>query len=94
MDDWFLYIASPQQGGLRLSGPPPGQGASGRARTRDRRIPAGLRADSLSTVPPTLHHMDEDDSEYSLISTDVCLEIIRHRKLLVIIAEKDVRIKT
>ncbi|GFO40293.1 hypothetical protein PoB_006679800 [Plakobranchus ocellatus] len=33
---WFLCIASPQQGNLRLSGPPSGQGASGGARTRDR----------------------------------------------------------
>ncbi|GFO00929.1 hypothetical protein PoB_002743400 [Plakobranchus ocellatus] len=49
---WFLYRASPQQGDLRLSGPPSGQGAHGRARIRDRRIPADLRADSLSTVPP------------------------------------------
>ncbi|GFO49094.1 hypothetical protein PoB_007559900 [Plakobranchus ocellatus] len=49
----FLYIASPQQGDLRLSGPPSGQGAGGGARTRDRRIPADLRADSLATVPPT-----------------------------------------
>ncbi|GFN75546.1 hypothetical protein PoB_000205200 [Plakobranchus ocellatus] len=45
--------ASPQQGDLRLSGPPSGQGAGGGARTRDRRFPAELRADSLATVPPT-----------------------------------------
>ncbi|GFO43926.1 hypothetical protein PoB_007043100 [Plakobranchus ocellatus] len=44
---------SPQQGYLRLSGPPSGQGAGGGARTRDRRVPADLRADSLATVPPT-----------------------------------------
>ncbi|GFO44481.1 hypothetical protein PoB_007098600 [Plakobranchus ocellatus] len=31
-----------------------GQGAGGGARTRDRRVPADLRADSLTTVPPTL----------------------------------------
>ncbi|GFO48347.1 hypothetical protein PoB_007485200 [Plakobranchus ocellatus] len=43
----------PQQGDLRLSGPPSGQGAGGRARTRDRWIPADLRADSLPTAPPT-----------------------------------------
>ncbi|GFO08923.1 hypothetical protein PoB_003542800 [Plakobranchus ocellatus] len=49
----FLCIASPQQGDLRLSGPPPRQDAGGGARTRDRRVPADLRADSLSTVPPT-----------------------------------------
>ncbi|GFN78078.1 hypothetical protein PoB_000458400 [Plakobranchus ocellatus] len=51
---WFiLCIASPQQGDFRLSGPPSGQGAGGGARTRDRRVPADLRADSLATVPPT-----------------------------------------
>ncbi|GFN74695.1 hypothetical protein PoB_000120100 [Plakobranchus ocellatus] len=46
---------SPQQGNLRLSGPPSGQDAGGGARTRDRRVPADLRADSLATVPPTPH---------------------------------------
>ncbi|GFN81095.1 hypothetical protein PoB_000760100 [Plakobranchus ocellatus] len=50
---WFLYIASTQQGDLRLSGPPPGQSAGGSSRTRVRRVPAYLRADSLATVPPT-----------------------------------------
>ncbi|GFN91033.1 hypothetical protein PoB_001753900 [Plakobranchus ocellatus] len=46
--DWF----TPQQGDLRLSGPPSGQGAGGGAQTRDRKVPANLRADSLSTMPP------------------------------------------
>ncbi|GFO28106.1 DC-STAMP domain-containing protein 1-like [Plakobranchus ocellatus] len=46
-------IRHPQQGDLRLSGPPSGQGAGGGARTHDRRVPADLRADSLATVPPT-----------------------------------------
>ncbi|GFO18578.1 hypothetical protein PoB_004508300 [Plakobranchus ocellatus] len=46
-------IASPQQGDLRHSGPPSGQGDGGGARTRDRRVPAHLRADSLATGPPT-----------------------------------------
>ncbi|GFO42539.1 hypothetical protein PoB_006904400 [Plakobranchus ocellatus] len=32
----------------------PGQGAGGGARTRDRRVPANLRVDSLATVPPML----------------------------------------
>ncbi|GFN95787.1 hypothetical protein PoB_002229300 [Plakobranchus ocellatus] len=50
---WFVYLASPQQGGLRLSGPPSGQGAGEGARTHDRRVPADLRADSLATVPLT-----------------------------------------
>ncbi|GFO34030.1 hypothetical protein PoB_006053500 [Plakobranchus ocellatus] len=38
----FLYIASPS-----------GQGAGSGARTRDRRVPADLRADSQATVLPT-----------------------------------------
>ncbi|GFO21385.1 hypothetical protein PoB_004789000 [Plakobranchus ocellatus] len=50
----FLYIASPQQDDLRLSGFPSGQGAGGGARSRDRMVPAYLRADSRATVPPTL----------------------------------------
>ncbi|GFN99934.1 hypothetical protein PoB_002644000 [Plakobranchus ocellatus] len=38
---------------LRLSGPPSGQDAGGGTRTRDRRVPADLRADTRVTVPPT-----------------------------------------
>ncbi|GFN94038.1 hypothetical protein PoB_002054400 [Plakobranchus ocellatus] len=45
--------ASPQQGDLRFSGPPSAQDTDGGARTRDKRIPADFRADSLTTVPPT-----------------------------------------
>ncbi|GFO31917.1 hypothetical protein PoB_005842200 [Plakobranchus ocellatus] len=48
----FVYNRQ-QQRDLRLSGPPSGQGAGGGARTRDRRVPEDLRADSLATVPPT-----------------------------------------
>ncbi|GFO30914.1 hypothetical protein PoB_005741900 [Plakobranchus ocellatus] len=48
----FLYIASPQQGDLRLSGPPSDQGAGDRTRTRDSMVPAYLRAYSVATVPP------------------------------------------
>ncbi|GFN90931.1 hypothetical protein PoB_001743700 [Plakobranchus ocellatus] len=48
-----LYIASPQQSDLKLLGPRSGQGADGETRTRDRRFPADLRADSLTTVSPT-----------------------------------------
>ncbi|GFO48045.1 hypothetical protein PoB_007455000 [Plakobranchus ocellatus] len=40
---------------LRLLDPPSGQGTGSGARTRDRRVPADLRADSLTTVPPTPH---------------------------------------
>ncbi|GFN85327.1 hypothetical protein PoB_001183300 [Plakobranchus ocellatus] len=43
---WFLYKASPQQGDLMLSGPPPGQGASGGARTRNRMVSANAGMDS------------------------------------------------
>ncbi|GFO38633.1 ranbp-type and c3hc4-type Zinc finger-containing protein 1 [Plakobranchus ocellatus] len=57
----FLYIASPQQGDLRLSGPPSGQGAGSGARTHDRRVPADLRADSQATVLPTPLQGGEDD---------------------------------
>ncbi|GFO49037.1 hypothetical protein PoB_007554200 [Plakobranchus ocellatus] len=49
----FGSAPSPHQGVLRLSGPPTGQGAGGRAQNRDRRIPTDLRADSLSTVSTT-----------------------------------------
>ncbi|GFO04683.1 hypothetical protein PoB_003118800 [Plakobranchus ocellatus] len=47
------FRLSPQQGDLRLSGLPSGQGAGSGARTRDRRVPADLRADSQATVLPT-----------------------------------------
>ncbi|GFO15801.1 hypothetical protein PoB_004230600 [Plakobranchus ocellatus] len=49
----FLHIISPRQDDLRLSGLSSGEGVNGRARARDRRVPADLRADSLATVPPT-----------------------------------------
>ncbi|GFO39599.1 hypothetical protein PoB_006610400 [Plakobranchus ocellatus] len=53
----FLYIACPQQGDLRLLGPPSGQGAGSGARTRDRRVPANITADLLDTVPPKPHYL-------------------------------------
>ncbi|GFO49586.1 hypothetical protein PoB_007609100 [Plakobranchus ocellatus] len=49
----IISTPGPQQGDLRLSGPPSGQDAGGGAQTRDRMVPADLRADSLATVPPT-----------------------------------------
>ncbi|GFN80678.1 hypothetical protein PoB_000718400 [Plakobranchus ocellatus] len=49
----FDKSACLQNGDLRLTGPPSGQGASGGARTRNKMVPADLWADSLSTVPPT-----------------------------------------
>ncbi|GFO35413.1 hypothetical protein PoB_006191800 [Plakobranchus ocellatus] len=49
---WTLVTsASPQQSDLRLLGPPSGQGAGGGAQTRDKRVPADLRAHSLATAP-------------------------------------------
>ncbi|GFN81134.1 hypothetical protein PoB_000764000 [Plakobranchus ocellatus] len=51
--DWILYIASPQQAYLRLPHLTSGQGAGSGARIRDRKVLAVLRADSLSTLPPT-----------------------------------------
>ncbi|GFO10317.1 hypothetical protein PoB_003682200 [Plakobranchus ocellatus] len=44
---------SPQQGDLRLSGPLTGQGTGGGVQTRDRRIPADIRAGAPAIVPPT-----------------------------------------
>ncbi|GFO49583.1 hypothetical protein PoB_007608800 [Plakobranchus ocellatus] len=75
MVEAFLYIASPQQGDLRLSGPPSGQGAGGGARTRDRKVPADFRADSLATVPPTLPRMVERCDAY--FCRKKCWEILR-----------------
>ncbi|GFO18636.1 hypothetical protein PoB_004514100 [Plakobranchus ocellatus] len=55
-----MFIASPQQGDLRFSGPPSGQDAGGGARTRDRSVPVDLRADSLATVPPTFRSTEAE----------------------------------
>ncbi|GFO10381.1 hypothetical protein PoB_003688600 [Plakobranchus ocellatus] len=49
----LLTHASPQQGDLRLLGPPSGRSADGGAQTRDKRVPADFRAGSQATVPPT-----------------------------------------
>ncbi|GFO10991.1 hypothetical protein PoB_003749600 [Plakobranchus ocellatus] len=46
-------LRSPQQGDLRLLGPPSDRGADGGAGARDRRVLADLRADPQATVPPT-----------------------------------------
>ncbi|GFO01955.1 hypothetical protein PoB_002846000 [Plakobranchus ocellatus] len=45
------FSPCPQQGDLRLSGPPSGQDASGGARTRDGRVPIDLRAGWPASVP-------------------------------------------
>ncbi|GFO01742.1 hypothetical protein PoB_002824700 [Plakobranchus ocellatus] len=64
-------INASQQGDLGLSGPPSGLGADGGARNLDRRIPADLRADSLTTVPPTplllMHGVDRHLEQTDLI---------------------------
>ncbi|GFO35875.1 protocadherin fat 4-like [Plakobranchus ocellatus] len=79
----FLYIASPQQGDLRLSGCPSGQVAGGLARTRDRRVPVDLRADSLGhrerkTNGPTLNDtcfvdiiVEDEDDQNPLFNSSV-----------------------
>ncbi|GFO19022.1 hypothetical protein PoB_004552700 [Plakobranchus ocellatus] len=61
-----LRTSDPQQGDLRLSGPPSGQGAGSGARTRDRRVPADLRANSQATVLPTPRTNNENSNmEYA-----------------------------
>ncbi|GFN78318.1 hypothetical protein PoB_000482400 [Plakobranchus ocellatus] len=59
--DKLLGLASPQQGDHWLSGPPSGQGTGGGARTRNRRVPADLRTDSLATVPGSVRRSDSLD---------------------------------
>ncbi|GFN99276.1 hypothetical protein PoB_002578200 [Plakobranchus ocellatus] len=51
---WLLFVDSLHKGDLRLSSALTDQGAGEGDRTHDRRVPADLRADSLSTVPSTL----------------------------------------
>ncbi|GFO22396.1 hypothetical protein PoB_004890100 [Plakobranchus ocellatus] len=65
----FLYIASPQKGDLRLSGPPSGQGAGGGTRIRDRMVRADLRASSLDTVPPTPHTLNKIKKHKNITGT-------------------------
>ncbi|GFO11486.1 hypothetical protein PoB_003799100 [Plakobranchus ocellatus] len=48
----LLTHASQQQGDIRLSGLPSGQGAGGRARTRARRVSTNLKVDSQATMSP------------------------------------------
>ncbi|GFO38148.1 hypothetical protein PoB_006465300 [Plakobranchus ocellatus] len=54
VQDSIKSSKSPQQGDFRFSGPPSSLGAGGETRTRDRRVPAGPRADSRATVPTRL----------------------------------------
>ncbi|GFO25150.1 hypothetical protein PoB_005165500 [Plakobranchus ocellatus] len=54
------HNSSPQQSDLRLSGHPSGRSTGSGTRTRDRRVPAELRADSLVTVPPTPHYQSKE----------------------------------
>ncbi|GFO29672.1 hypothetical protein PoB_005617700 [Plakobranchus ocellatus] len=51
MESGLLYIASPQQGNLRLQGLLSGRSTDGGAQTHDRRVPADRRTDSQATVP-------------------------------------------
>ncbi|GFN76968.1 hypothetical protein PoB_000347400 [Plakobranchus ocellatus] len=63
LEMWVLYIFSLQLGDFRLSGTPSGQGASDGVRTRERNVPADLRADWLSTVPRRPHALREDERQ-------------------------------
>ncbi|GFO50259.1 HECT domain containing 2 [Plakobranchus ocellatus] len=47
----LLKDKSPQQGDLRLLGPPSGQGVDGRVRTCDRRVPADLASHCATNAP-------------------------------------------
>ncbi|GFO26454.1 hypothetical protein PoB_005295900 [Plakobranchus ocellatus] len=60
-------MVSPQQVDLRLSCPPPGQGAGGGARTRDRR--------AVATVPPTPPYLEEARRTMILCSDDKPLAV-------------------
>ncbi|GFN88732.1 hypothetical protein PoB_001523800 [Plakobranchus ocellatus] len=51
--------ARPQQGDLRLSSPPPGQGGGDEGQTCDRGVPADPKADSLSNVLPTSSALEQ-----------------------------------
>ncbi|GFN73567.1 hypothetical protein PoB_000007300 [Plakobranchus ocellatus] len=76
--DGFLYIASTQQGDLRLLAPPSGRGTNGEARTRDRTVPADLRADSQATVPPTPPIAGRcSHGKHSQRSNKACWEVYR-----------------
>ncbi|GFO26214.1 hypothetical protein PoB_005271900 [Plakobranchus ocellatus] len=79
--------SNPQQDDLRLSGPPSGRGAGGGARTRDRRVPADLRADLLTTLLPTPHKEIEKDLVYVHIASpqrvDLRLSGLRQAKMSV-----------
>ncbi|GFO07095.1 hypothetical protein PoB_003360000 [Plakobranchus ocellatus] len=81
-DGWFffLYKGSQQQGDLTLLGPPSGQSAGGGARTRDRRVPADVMVDLLSTVPPTPPIEGDDTQVYhSTIETKANHRHSNHR---------------
>ncbi|GFN99675.1 hypothetical protein PoB_002618100 [Plakobranchus ocellatus] len=62
--DLVLYIASQQQGDLRLLGSLSGQVAGGGARTRDRRDPADLRVDSPIRRGQSLRSPSNEQSSY------------------------------
>ncbi|GFN82999.1 hypothetical protein PoB_000950500 [Plakobranchus ocellatus] len=53
---WYGVVA--HLVGPSATKPPSGQGASGGAQTRDRRVPADHRVDSLATVPPTFRRRE------------------------------------
>ncbi|GFN89382.1 fasciculation and elongation protein zeta-2 [Plakobranchus ocellatus] len=54
-------LKGPQQGDLRLLGPPSDRGPDDGAQTRDRRVPTDLRANSQASVPPSPHSVTQQD---------------------------------
>ncbi|GFO39858.1 hypothetical protein PoB_006636300 [Plakobranchus ocellatus] len=52
VQSYLEYVTHFFTGDLKLAGPPSGQGAGGGTRTRDGKVPADLKANSLANVPP------------------------------------------
>ncbi|GFN77343.1 hypothetical protein PoB_000384900 [Plakobranchus ocellatus] len=82
----YVYIANPQQGDLRLSGPTSGQSVGGGTRTQVRRVLPDLRTDSLVSVPPTppagvrmIFSFNPTDT-FSLLLKGYCLSETPERK--------------
>ncbi|GFO15870.1 hypothetical protein PoB_004237500 [Plakobranchus ocellatus] len=69
----LVFIVRPQQGDIRLSGPPSGQGTGGEVQTPDGGIPPDIRADLLSTAPSMLHRENHGGSEQQ------CLSILKYQ---------------
>ncbi|GFO39791.1 hypothetical protein PoB_006629600 [Plakobranchus ocellatus] len=81
---WFLYTVSPQQGDSRLSDPLSGLCGTGGPGTCNRKDPADLKADSLSTMPLINWCSSSDSSDSTLDPIqrlDTCTEVFRMTSL-------------